>query len=145
MGPMELNDAGPALERALRAAGLDPDRLAPEPAWEVFKAEARRPVASDGDVLYVQLGVTDPTDTLLHVTFIRHLELAEAGELEPVREIVVDLAYAPDPDTPDTGDELCSLDYDGLDEFFAAVEERSDFRQALATRPDSSLVSWSEL
>jgi hypothetical protein len=143
---MDLNSAGPALEQQLRAAGLDPDRLDPWPAWQVFKAYARQPVDCDADILYVQLGLSDPTDDLLHVTFIRHLEMStDEGELEPVREIVCDLGYAPRPETPDTELELSSAAFDRLEDFFATIEGRSDFQQAMATEPEGSLVSWSEL
>lgn len=143
---MDLNSAGPALEQQLRAAGLDPDRLDPWPAWQVFKAYARQPVDCDADILYVQLSLSDPTDDLLHVTFIRHLEMStEEGELEPVREIVCDLGYAPRPGAPDTELELSSAAFDRLEDFFATIEGRSDFQQAMATEPEGSLVSWSEL
>jgi hypothetical protein len=143
---MDLNGAGPALEQHLRAAGLDPDRLDPWPAWKVFKAYARQPVECDADILYVQLGLRDPTDDLLHVTFIRHLEMrTEEGELEPVREIVCDLGYAPEPEAPDTELELSSAAFNRLEDFFAAIEGRSDFQRAMATEPAGSLVSWSEL
>lgn len=144
--PLQLNEAGPALEHALRAAGLDPDRLEPWSAWRVFKAFARRPVACEGDTVYVQIGATDPTDALLHVTFIRHLAVSEeAGGLEPIREIVCDLAYPAEPDMPDAGVELTSAAFPSLDAFEAAVEEREDFRAAMALPPRTSLVSWSEL
>jgi hypothetical protein len=143
---MDLNSAGPSFEQQLRAAGLDPDRLDPWPAWKVFKAYARQPVECDADILYVQLGLSDPTDDLLHVTFIRHLEMStEEGELEPVREIVCDLGYAPRPEAPDTALELSSEAFDRLEDFFTTIEGRSDFQQAMATEPEVSLVSWSEL
>jgi hypothetical protein len=69
----------------------------------------------------------------------------EEGELEPVREIVCDLGYAPEPEAPDTELELSSAAFDRLEDFFATIERRSDFQQAMATEPEGSLVSWSEL
>jgi hypothetical protein len=143
---LDLNAAGPALEQQLRAAGLDPDRLDPLPAWNVFKAYARQPARCDADILYVQLGMRDPGDDLLHVTFIRHLEVRDAdGGLEPIREIVCDLGYDPEPDAPDAEVELSSAAFANLEDFFAAVEARSDFQHAMAIEPAGSLVSWSEL
>jgi hypothetical protein len=143
---MDLNEAGPALEQQLRAAGLDPDRLDPWPTWKVFKAYARQPARCDADILYVQLGLRDPEDELLHVTFIRHLEISDAeGELEPVREIVCDLGYDPVPEAPDAEVEFSSAAFASLEDFFAAIEARSVFQHAMATEPAGSLVSWSEL
>jgi hypothetical protein len=143
---MNLNEAGPALERQLRVAGLDPDRLDPRQAWKVFKAYARQPAGCDADILYVQLGMRDPVDELIHVTFIRHLEISDAeGELEPVREIVCDLGYDPEPEAPAAEVELSSAAFASLEDFFAAVEARSDFQHAMATEPSGSVVSWSEL
>ncbi len=144
---MDLNDAGPRFESELRAAGLDPDRLDPWEAWRAFKTWARQPVAGiDADTLYVQLGLLDPTDDLRHVTFIRHLEIADAdGELQPVREIVCDLGYDAGPQTPTTDVELSSVEFTNLAVFFTAIEGRSDFQQAMALEPAGSLVTWSEL
>jgi hypothetical protein len=143
---MDLNTAGPALEEQLRASGLDPDRLEPWLAWKVFKTYARRPVACDADILYVQVGLADPGDDLLHVTFIRHLELAtDEGDLEPVREIVCDLGYEPTPGAPDAEVELSSAEFASLEDFFAAIEARNDFQRAMSMEPAGSVVSWSEL
>ncbi|HEU4649221.1 MAG TPA: hypothetical protein VFS33_09190 [Gemmatimonadales bacterium] len=141
-----MNSAGPTLERRLRDAGLDPDRLDPWPAWTVFKTYARDPVDADGDIAYVQVGMSDPTDEFIHVTFIRELDLADdAGELEPVREIVCDLGYDPDADLPAEERELCSLDFETFDDFVAAVEADPAFRAAMALEPTGSLVSFNEL
>jgi hypothetical protein len=143
---MDLNEAGPALEQQLRAAGLDPDRLDPWPAWKVFKAYARQPARCDADILYVQLGMRDPVDELLHVTFIRHLEMSDAeGELEPVREIVCDLGYDLEPEASEAELELSSGAFGSLEDFFAAIEAHDVFQHAMASEPAGSLVSWSEL
>jgi hypothetical protein len=143
---MDLNNAGPTLERRLRDAGLDPDRLDPWPAWSVFKAYARDPVAADGDVAYVQVGMPDPTDEFIHVTFIRELDLADdEGELEPVREIVCDLGYDPASRLPLEERELCSLDFETFDEFVAAVEADPGFQTAMALEPAGSQVIFGEL
>jgi hypothetical protein len=145
MSRIGLNDAGPAFERLLAAESLDADRLAPGDAWNVFKDFARLPAEGDDDVLYAQFFVPDPLDELLHVTFIRHLELAGAdGQLEPVREVVCDIGYPRTRGTPEPA-ELCSADHEDLDAFFAAVEARPEFRLAMAEQPVGSTVTWSEL
>ena len=140
-----LNDAGPTLDRLLKAATLDPDRLPPGDAWNVFKEFARLPADADDDVLYVQFFVPDPLDELLHVTYIRQLELADAaGELEPVREVVCDIGYPATRGAPEAA-ELCSADFATLDTFFDAVESRPEFRIAMGEPPVGSTVTWSEL
>jgi hypothetical protein len=140
-----LNDAGPTLDRLLKAATLDPDRLPPGDAWNVFKEFARLPADADDDVLYVQFFVPDPLDELLHVTYIRQLELADAaGELEPVREVVCDIGYPATRGAPEAA-ELCSADFATLDTFFDAVESRPEFRIAMGEGPIGSTVTWSEL
>jgi hypothetical protein len=143
---MDLNEAGPALDRALRRAGLDPDRLNPWEAWRVFKEFARESVACDGEAIYVHLGMRDPTDELVHLTFVRQLAFANAdGELEAVREIVCDLGFDPTPGLPYAGIELSDADFEEFDAFVAAVEAHPDFQAAIAREPAGSLVTWSEL
>lgn len=143
---MDLNEAGPAFEGAIRQAGLDPDRLDPRSAWRVFKDFAREPVECDGEGTYVHLGMPDPTDDLVHYTFVRELAVADAdGELEAVREIVCDLGYDPGPGVPDAGIELADADYADFDAFVAAVEGHPDFQAAMAREPAGSFVIWSEL
>ena len=140
-----LNDAGPALDRLLKEAALDPERLPPGEAWSVFKDFARLPADADDDVLYVQFFIPDPLDELLHVTFIRQLELADAaGDLEPVREVVCDIGYPATRGAPSPA-ELCSADFATLDTFFDAVEERAEFRIAMGEGSIGSTVTWSEL
>jgi hypothetical protein len=143
---MDLNAASQDLDRRLRAAGLDPDRLEPWPAWKVFKAYAREVTSADADVMYVQLGLRDPTDELLHVTFVRHFELVDdEGELHPVREVVCDLGYDPATDLAGGELELCSGDFPTLEAFIATVEGEPCFQAAMAREPVGSLVSFSEL
>jgi hypothetical protein len=145
MSRVGLNDVGPALGRLLEAQSLDADRLLPGDAWIAFKDFARLPAESDDDVLYVQFFVPDPLDELLHLTFIRHLELAGPdGTLEPVREVVCDIGYPVTRGAPEPA-ELCSADFDTLDAFFDAVEARPEFRLAMAEHPVGSTVTWSEL
>ncbi|MEP6571041.1 MAG: hypothetical protein ABJD11_00030 [Gemmatimonadota bacterium] len=141
-----LNDAGPALEEALKAAGLDPDRLEPAGAWRVFKEFARQQALCDGEAVYVHIGMPDPADALIHVTFVRELAISDAdGELEAVREIVCDLEYQPTPTVPRARVELADADFTDFDAFAAAVERHPDFQTFLRMRPVGSLVSWNEM
>lgn len=144
---MDLNDAGPTLERDIRAEGLDPDHLTLADAWRVFTAWLRRgDIPADGDVVYVHLGIHDPTDALLHVTLIRHLEIADAaGNLDPVREIICDLGYQEGAGLTESGRELASTDWPELDSFLNAVVATPQFAAALRLAPVRSLVAWSEL
>ena len=130
----------------MRAAGLDPDRLEPWEAWRVFKAYARIPAACDGEAIFVQIGIRDPADEFLHLTFVRQLALADAdGELEAVREVICDLGYDVAPGVPDSGAELMDADFPDFAAFVAAVEARPDFQAAMVREPAGSLVTWSEL
>ncbi|MEO8227715.1 MAG: hypothetical protein ABI637_09790 [Gemmatimonadota bacterium] len=144
---MDLNDAGPTLERDLRAAGLDPDHLTLADAWRVFTAWLRRDdIPADGAVVYVHLGIRDPTDALLHVTLIRHLEIADsAGNLDPVREIICDLGYPEGAGLTASGRELASTDWPDLESFLNAVVATPEFAAASGLDSVRSIVAWSEL
>ena len=151
---MERQEVYPALLRALRGGGLDPDRLDPWPAWKAFKERLRQAPLPAEHAAYVGFGVDRQGDAFWHLTFVLQLaawepkltgptahldDQGDTPELNVVREIVIDLAYESLVASPNPR-ELASGDFGTLDDFIAAVESEPVFQDAMAAECVGSLV-----
>ena len=136
------------LRAALDAEGIDASRPDLDAVVRAVRAFARQPVEvawPDDDALLFEAGTYDPPISpvarrAFTLSFTRQLCASGDGEEVGMEHVRCDLAYEPAPDLDAVRATVWSVDFDGLDAFFAHVEASPAVQAARRHRPFGFVV-----
>ncbi len=129
---MQITETEGQLKSMLASAGFDMSNPDPQVAWNVFKSFVQEPVECADDGVLFQCGASFSKE-LFSLDFVRQFEIEdENGEYGHMEQLHCEFTCV-------SNDLLCNLqknlwasDFDNLNEYFAAVENLSEFQIALS-------------
>jgi hypothetical protein len=129
---MRPNEAEDELKAMLGLAGFDFRNPSPALAWAVFKAFAERPVEDVESGILWEIGCYSFTgEKLCRLNFVRQFSFYVDGEYDHMEQLHLLLTCTPTPELLSLTRNHWSFDYPSLGEYFADVENFSEFQIAL--------------
>lgn len=132
---MTPSDAESILSAMLAEAGFNFSASDPAVGWSVFKNFVIKEVQAPGDGVLWQIGSYNFTGKqLCHFDFVRQFEIHDEGEFDHYEQLHLEFTAVPTPELANIERNDWSFDFPSLPAYFDHVEQRDEFKKALAHR-----------
>jgi hypothetical protein len=144
---MLVTEAEGQLKGMLKAEGFDISKPNPQIAWNVFKSFVQKPVECADDAVLFQCGTFSFTGKdLFYLDFVRQFSIDdEDGEYDHMEQLHCEFTCNPNKELNPLEKNLWSYDFKDLNDYFAAVENLSEFQTAINHQDWECLVEQEEV